>query len=176
MNSSAQGFANGQGFREHITRILPEISTFRRQLGLLKWLIPLGLMLLVVAYEIGPSRWINNGLGFSYHLLVEILLFGTVGPVLAFVVLVLLGRWIDERETADLQARMLAQANEKEQEVRQLNDDILQVFFGTSLLITAFKSDQPELQASTAAQIEATEQALGEAMERLHAYLMDNKS
>jgi len=131
-------------------------------------------MLLVVAYELGPARWSYESLGFTYHLLAEMALFGIAGPALAFIVLVLLGRWIDERETADLQAQLLAQANEKELEIRQLNDDMLQVLFATSLLITAFKSEQPDLQANTAAQIEVTEQALTEAMQRLRSYMMND--
>ena len=93
-------------------------SGFRRKLQLLKWLIPLGLVLLVVAYEIGPSRWVYGGFGFNYHLVLEILLFGTVGPVLAFLVLELLSRWIEEKETAEIQANLLTKAKEKDLEVR----------------------------------------------------------
>lgn len=149
------------------------LTSFHQQLKVFKWLIPTGLMLLVVVYEVGPSRWIYEGFGFTYNLLIEILIFGTVGPALAFVLLELLGRWIDEKETADLQARLLAQANEKELEVRQLNDETLQVLFATSLLITTIKSDQNDLPLNTAIQIEVTEQALDEAMQRLRFHLMD---
>lgn len=137
----------------------------------MKWLIPLGLVLLVIAYEVGPSRWVYNSLGFTYHLVVEIFIFGTVGPALAFVLLELLGRWIDEKETTELQANLLARANEKELEVRQISDDTIQVLFATSLLITTFKSDQSDLPPNTAAQIEVTEQALHETIKRLRSQL-----
>ena len=142
-------------------------------MGLLKWLIPAGLILLVVFYEVGPSRWIYEGFGFRIHLVAEILLFGTVGPIVAFILLELLGRWIDEKETADFQAQLLAQANEKEQVVRQTSDDTLQVLFATSLLINTIKSDRFNLPSQTAKQIEITEQALNETIKRLHAQLMD---
>jgi signal transduction histidine kinase len=148
------------------------MTTLRRQLGLFKWLIPAGLMLLVIVYELGPARWLNDGLGFSYHLLVEIVLFGTLGPALAFVLLDLLGRWVDEKETADLQAKLLAEANEKEIIVRQVSDDTLQVLFATSLLIATMKSDHFDLPSETAAQIEATEQELQEAIDRLRFHLL----
>ena len=148
------------------------MTTLRRRLGLLKWLIPAGLMLLVIVYELGPARWLHDGLGFSYHLLAEIILFATLGPALAFVLLDLLGRWVDEKETADLQANLLAEANEKEIMVRQVSDDTLQVLFATSLLITTMKSDHFDLPPDTAAQIEATEQALQEAIERLRSHLL----
>ena len=110
-------------------------STFRRNLRLIKWLIPLGLVLLVIVYEVGPSRWVYNGLGFTYHLVAEIFLFGTVGPLLAFLLLEMLSRWIEEKETTEVQANLLAEAKMKDREVRQLSDDTLQVLFATSLLI-----------------------------------------
>lgn len=148
------------------------MNTLRRRLGLIKWLIPAGLMLLVIVYELGPARWLNDGLGFSYHLLAEIVLFGTLGPALAFVLLDLLGRWVDEKETADLQAKLLAEANEKEIIVRQVSDDTLQVLFATSLLIATMKSDHFDLPSDTTAQIEATEQELQEAIDRLRSHLL----
>ncbi len=151
---------------------LPGVTTFRRQLWLLKWLIPIGLVLLVVAYELGPSRWTYESLGYTYHLLVEILVFGTVGPLLAFVLLVLLGRWIDERDTADLQAQLLSTAGEKDREVRQLSDDTLQVLFATNLLIGQLKAHDGELLPGTMEQLEVTEQALNESIEKLRSHLL----
>ena len=165
--------ADGLTFRERIGQRLPKLSSFRRQLGLLKWLVPAGLILLVIAYEVGPSRWIYEGFGFRIHVVAEILLFGTAGPIVAFIVLELLGRWIDEKETADFQSQLLAQASEKEQVVRQTSDDTLQVLFATSLLLTTFKSERSNLPSNTAKQIETTERALNETIQRLHTQLMD---
>jgi len=153
-------------------RWLPKLIADRRKLKLLRWLIPVGLILLVVAYELGPSRWIYEGFGFTYHLVAEIVLFGTVGPILAFVLLDLLIRWIDEKETADLQAQLIAQANEKEVGVREIGDDTIQVLFATSLLLTTFKFKQSDLPAETVAQIEVTEQSLTDAIERLRSHLL----
>ena len=133
---------------------------------------PPGLILLVVLYEVGPSRWVYDSFGFTYHLVAEIFLFGTVGPVLAFVLLELLGRWLEEKETAELQSDLLAKANEKELEVRQVGDDTIQVLFATSLLITTFKSEQSDLPPNTVAQIEVTEQALQESIQRLRSQLL----
>lgn len=173
MTNSSPRLTDKLNAGEQLRRRMPKVASSRRQLGLLKWFVPVGLVLLVVAYELGPSRWIYNSLGFTYHLLVEIMLFGTVGPLLAFVILELLGRWIAERETADLQAQLLAQASEKDQQVRQVGDDTLQILFATSLLITTIKSDQSGLPTTTAAQIEITEQALGEAIQRVRSQLLN---
>jgi hypothetical protein len=149
----------------------PSLTGFRRQLGILRWLAPLLLVLLVVVYELGPSRWIYQSLGFNVHLAAEIVLFATVGPLLAFIILDLLGRWIDERETADLQSQLLAQANEKDLALRQLSDDTLQILFATSLLLATFKNGHGDLPEHTTAQIEATEQALDETIQRLRSHL-----
>lgn len=151
---------------------LPGLTTFRRQLRTFKWLIPLAMVLLVVAYELGPSRWTYEGLGFTYHLLAEIFVFGTVGPALAFILLELLGRWIEEKETADLQSRLLAKAGEKELEVRRLGDETIQVLFATSLLITSIKSDGSSLPEDTVAQIEITEKALNDSIKDLRLRLL----
>ena len=45
---------------------LSKLTTFRQQLRLLKWLIPAGLVLLVVGYELGPSRWTYENLGLNF--------------------------------------------------------------------------------------------------------------
>ncbi len=160
------------GLLEKPRRWLPILIADRRKLKRLRWLIPAGLMLVVVAYELGPSRWIYEGFGFTYHLAAEIVIFGTVGPILAFIMLELLGRWKDEKETADLQAQLIAQANEKEVGVREIGDDTIQVLFATSLLLTTFKFKQSDLPAETVAQIEVTEQSLTDAIERLRSHLL----
>ncbi len=147
-------------------------SIFRRNLGFIKWLIPLGLVLVVIAYEIGPSRWVYDSLGFNFHLVVEIFLFGTVGPVLAFLVLEMLGRWIEEKETADFQANLLAEAKQNDLKVRQLNDDTIQVLFATSLLLANIKSDGFNLPPNTVDQIEFTEKALNKSIEHLRFHLL----
>jgi hypothetical protein len=172
MVNSAPKVKDSLTVQEQLRRLIPNEAGFRQRLGLLRWLIPFGMVFLVIVYEVGPSRWVYERLGFAYHLAAEIVLFGTVGPVLVFVLLELLGRWIDEKETADFQANLLANAQMKELEARQINDDTIQVLFATSLLITNFKTDQTDLPPSTAIQIEVTEQALHDAMQRLRSHIM----
>ena len=171
MNDSLPKLAGGPGHIEWFRRRLPKPDSLRRRLRQLKWLIPIALVLLVLAYELGPARWTYQGLGFNYHLLLEIIVFGTVGPLLAYVMLVLLGRWIEEKDTADLQAHLLAQANEKQSEARQLNDNTVQVLFATSLLMTTIKSDGSDLSPATMAQIDTTERALKESLDQLVEHL-----
>jgi signal transduction histidine kinase len=159
-------------WNERLVSWLPPVTSFHSQIRLWRWLIPVGLVVLVVFYEIGPSRWIYERLGFTTHLTVEVLVFGTVGPALAFAVLVLLGRWLDERDTSDFQAQLLARARNEVESSRQLNDDALQILFSAGTLFSTFKNDVPEVPPETAAELEAAEQALNEAIQRLRAHLL----
>ena len=144
----------------------------RHKLGLLKRLIPIGLILIVIGYELGPSRWIYIRYGFNIHLTFEILIFATIGPVLAYLVLELLHRWIEEKETADIQANLISVAKERELAVRQISDDTLQVLFATSLLMATIKSKET-ITPTITAQIEVTEKALDQSIDRLRGHLLD---
>ncbi|MBF8282409.1 MAG: hypothetical protein HW378_1324 [Anaerolineales bacterium] len=149
------------------------LPALRRRLGLLQWLVPAGLLLLVVAYEVGPSRWIHDRMGATYHFVAEILVYGTVGPVLAFILLDFLSRWLEERETSDLQAQVLARARAQARLHRQLSDDTLQALFAMSLRLTTLESNWPDLPPEAAAQLRETQAALNEAIQRLHTRLMN---
>jgi len=152
--------------------ILASRLNLHHKLGLLKWLIPLGMVLLVIAYEIGLSRWVYYKLGFTYHLAAEILFFGTVGPLLAFLLIELLDRWMVEKENAELHAKLLAIAKEKELEVSKISDDTIQVLFAAGLLLTNFKSEEFEPSLIDTSQIEVTEQALQDAIQRLRSQIL----
>ncbi len=151
------------------------LSTLRRRFGLLRWLLPLGLLLLVAAYEIGPARWIFERVGDAYHFAAEILLYGTVGPILTFTLLSFMGRWLEERETSELQAQVLAQAREQAKINHKLSDDTLQALFATSVLLAALESN-PELPPESAEQLREAQRALNHAIQQLQAHLLNNSS
>jgi hypothetical protein len=142
-----------------------------RLLSTLRWLIPLSLMLLVVVYELGPAAWVFNRFGFQRHQLAEIIIFGTVGPALAFTLLNFLGRWLDERDTSNLQSRILAQAREDARTARQLCDDAVQVMFSAGALIDSLKAHQPELPANAAGHAAAIQQALDKSVRAIRSHL-----
>lgn len=147
------------------------LNSFRQQLRVLRWLIPAILILLVVAYEVGPSSWIYATFGFTYHLVAEILLFAAVGPVLAFVLLDLFWRWLDERDTSDLQSQLLSEARQDAKRSRQLADDALQATYATGMLIAALKSQKQALSPKTKSQINAAEASLQETTQQIRAHL-----
>ena len=146
-------------------------SALRRRLGLLKWLAPASLVFLVVVYELGLSRWIHDRLGSDSHFVGEILVYGTVGPALAFLVLHFLEQWLQERETTELQALALAQARERVRISRELSDDALQILFAASTLLATLKTAAPDLPPETAAALRETEQALSNAIQQLRDHL-----
>ncbi len=145
--------------------------TLWHQFSQLKWLIPAALLLLVVVYEAGPSRWIALGLGEPYHLFTQILVYGTVGPLLAFKLLDFLSRWLEERETTDLQAQVLARAREQAQLNQRLHDDALQALFAASALIAALESN-PALSPEALAQLREARCALQQTIQKLHTHLL----
>ena len=144
---------------------------FRRRFRLLQKLIPAALVILVVIYEVGPARWIHDALGEDQHFVAEILVYGTIGPVLAYLLLDFVGRWLDERDTAELQAQVLAHARESERISRDLSDEALQTLFAASALFASLKSTLPELRAESADTWLATEAALERAIQKLRDHL-----
>jgi hypothetical protein len=155
-------------FRDHP---LSQVN-YRQWLSWLRWLVPASLVLLVGIYAISVAPWLYGRYGFSQFLLVEILLFGTVGPLIVFVLLDFLVRWLDERDTSDLQAQMLAQARQEAQMCRELSDEALQILFSAGNLIASLKATHPDLPDERRRQIAATETALNEAAERLRGKLL----
>ena len=139
----------------------------------LNWLFPLSLFVLVVVYQVGPARWIHAQLGHRYHLLSEIIVYGTAGPLLAFMLLHLFRRWLEERDTSDLQSQLLERAREEAKQDRELNDDALQVLFAAGAMFDALKAAHPSLDETMLLEIETTEEALQTAVQRLRSRLLD---
>lgn len=79
--------------------------TLPDRIRLLRWAFPFALAVLVALYQLGLARWVHDRYSDPVHFGVEILFYGTGGPVLAFWVLTLIGHWLDEKEHAEKQAR-----------------------------------------------------------------------
>jgi hypothetical protein len=148
------------------------LLALRHRLQLLRWLVPVTMALLVVAYEALPGPWLLAHYGLGVHTAVEILLFGTFGPLLAFIVLDFFGRWIDERDTSDLQARLMAEARADVTRSRALCDDAVQALFSAGTLISVLQAEAETHGApESGVQIAATQEKLDEMVATLRAHL-----
>ena len=80
-------------------------STLKQRVAILRWMFPLVLALLALTYQLGPARWIQSHYGDRADFYVDILLYGTLGPLLTFGAITRIGVWLDEKEHAERQAR-----------------------------------------------------------------------
>jgi len=77
----------------------------RQRIAQLRWALPLAIGLAAVLYEIGPGRWIHDAYGARDYFDLDILFYATAAPIMAFLVLTYINRWLDEKERAEQAAR-----------------------------------------------------------------------
>ena len=152
-------------------RLGSALAAVRRRLSVLRWLVPLGMFVLVLVNELRAAPWLDARGGMGWHRLVDLVFFGLLGPALTAVALELLGRWIEERETSALQAMALARARQLDRDNRQLTDDTLQTLFAASTLLAALESHAAAMPPGTLERMLATHHELDQAISRLHRRL-----
>lgn len=145
-----------------------------QRMNVLRWLIPIGLLAVVVVFQLGPARWIEVQFGANAHFLTEVVVYGSIGPALAFLSLNIITRWMEEQQTSDLQARILAQARERSAANHQLNDDVLQGLFAVSVLLAASKT--PNMPDPAAQRLVEAERALDLVIRQLREHLLTHPS
>jgi PAS domain S-box-containing protein len=80
-------------------------DSLRNRIATIRWALPLVFAVTAVIYQIGPAHWAQDNVGDSFHFGVEILFYGTAAPVLSFLALTRVKRWLDENEEVDRQVR-----------------------------------------------------------------------
>lgn len=164
---------NGGGRQRAAAHPAPaSVALMRLRLGRLKWLVPAGMILIVLVFEAGPAQWLHARFGAGFHYAADAILFGTIGPLLAYAALELLERWLDERETSDHQAEVLADAQKHVEFSRQLNDTALQNLFSASLLLESLEMTHCDLPSNVADQLHQADTLLAGAIQQLRAYLL----
>ena len=141
----------------------------RQRVARLRWLAPAGLLLLVIINELGLARWVETHVGHTVSVTLDILIYGSVGPVLAYLLLTVVGRWLEERETSEAQAEALHRARALAEHNHGLTDDALQTLFATSLMLDTLARELPNLSPEASAQYREAEQAVNRAIEQLYA-------
>ena len=145
------------------------LDPLRQRLGQLRWLVPAGLLALVIVNELGLARWVHLHWGDGASIALNILIYGSVGPVMAYLTLTFIGRWLEERETSALQSQALGRARAQAQRHHDLTDDALQTLFATSLILNNLAGGLPDLSPEAAGQFREAEQAVNRAIEQLYA-------
>jgi hypothetical protein len=145
------------------------LASLRRRLDLLRWLVPAALLLLVIVNELGLARWVHLNLGDMAVTTLNIVLYGSIGPALAYFMLTFIGRWLEERETSELQSQALHQARAQVQRSHDLTDDALQTLFATSVVLDNLTDGLSDLTPKTATHFHAARQAVTHAIEQLYA-------
>ncbi|HEX7975218.1 MAG TPA: hypothetical protein VF498_12480 [Anaerolineales bacterium] len=143
---------------------------------MIQWLAPAGLVLMVIAYELGPAHWLSVQFNSDYHFLAEILFYGTLGPGLTFVLLLILRRWLEERETSDLQAEIMKQAQDRARESQAAIDDAVQTLFAASVILASLESKKASLTSQDACVLHETRLALDNKIEHLRKKLLEKPS
>ena len=141
----------------------------RQRVDRLRWLAPAGLLLLVIINELGLARWVEAHIGHTASVTLDILIYGSVGPVLAYLLLTVVGRWLEERETSEAQAEALHRVRAQAQHSHDLTDDALQTLFATSLMLDTLARELPNLSPEATAQYREAEKAVNRAIEQLYA-------
>ena len=145
------------------------LESLTHRLDVLRWAVPGGLLLLVVIYELGVRPWVQATLGQMADVVLDIVLYGSVGPLLSYFLLTFIDRWLAERETSALQSQALHQARAQVQRTHDLTDDALQTLFATSLLLDHLTHDLPGQSADAADKFRQAEQAVNRAIEQLYS-------
>lgn len=147
----------------------PTLQGLRRWVDTLQWLAPALMVFIVIAYEIGPARWLHQHLGGEPHILAEILFFGTLGPALVYILFHFLRRWLEEKETSDLQALILEQAHMRARESYAATDEAIQALFAASVLLASLEAKNKDFTPEEIATLHSTRQALDQHIEHLRS-------
>ncbi|MBE0409719.1 MAG: hypothetical protein IBX69_08305 [Anaerolineales bacterium] len=153
------------------TKLLPVKISAR--IRLMKWMFPLSIAGLVIIYQLIVTNWLHETWGGTVHFVAELLFYGTAGPLFAYLILDILERWMEERETSELQSKVLEEARQRVNASRQLSDDALQSLYAASVYLSSLKLSDNELPTEARKTINETERVLGVAMRDLRQHLQD---
>ena len=71
----------------------------------LQWRVPLALIAVVVLYQLGPAFFVQRYFGHLVHYSIEIAFYSLAGPIVTWITLAWIRRWLAEKEAVEQQAR-----------------------------------------------------------------------
>jgi signal transduction histidine kinase len=90
------------------------------RLRLIQWLLPVIVMAVATVYQLGPARYVHNNYGAWAHYWLEILFYGTAGPVFLWFTFRVVRVWVEQKEQAEAEVYRLNSELQQRVEERTL--------------------------------------------------------
>lgn len=96
------------------------------RLRLIQWALPAIITVLAALYQLGPARYVHDNFGDWSHYALEVLFYGTTGPIVVWATLRLVRQWVEQKEQAEaevyrLNAELQQRVDERTHELRAKN-------------------------------------------------------
>jgi len=97
------------------------------RLRLLQWALPVAIAGLAALYQIGPARYVHDNFGAWAHYALEVLFYGTTGPIAIWLILRVVRTWVEQKEQAEaevyrLNLELQQRVDERTRELREKNE------------------------------------------------------
>lgn len=102
-------------------------SSLSKRMRLLQWAMPLIIAIVATLFQLGPAFYVHEHFSHEIHWGLEILFYGTVGPIVVWFVLRLIRHWLTEKEEAEaevyrLNTELQKRVEERTRELRKKNE------------------------------------------------------
>ena len=77
------------------------------RLRLLQWVLPAAITILAACYQLGPARYVHDNYGAWAHYALEVLFYGTTGPIVMWIILRIVRTWVEQKEQAEAEVYRL---------------------------------------------------------------------
>ncbi len=97
------------------------------RLRLLQWVLPAAIIILAAFYQLGPARYVHDNYGAWAHYALEVLFYGTTGPIVMWIILRIVRTWVEQKEQAEaevyrLNTELQQRVDERTRELREKNE------------------------------------------------------
>src|SRR5512136_617105 len=99
------------------------------RLHLLQWMLPAAITIVAAFYQLGPARYVHDNFGDWYHYALEVLFYGTTGPIVMWLVLRIVRTWVEQKEQAEaevyrLNTELQQRVDERTRELREKAEEL----------------------------------------------------
>lgn len=81
-------------------------KTLKQHIALLRWVLPVAFSVIALIYQLGFAKYVSDNLNHDWHWIVEILFYGTLGPLFTFWILTRILQGLDEKDRVEREARV----------------------------------------------------------------------